>query len=329
MAARRLHGGSRPLATLSGNTGKSCLFRYMSTNPNEDNFLPFHNEPHGGDVQPPLQWSNYHGKIAVLESNSTDGAVKSSQDPAPLLTKPGDAFGESPRVSLLMELQDRVGVLHDVLKYFWKHDINVSRIESRPVQDKQRWGGSGRPKFDFFMDFDGQLSDPNVQRLMQDLGPMTEKLLILDEKDVHWFPRHISELDLIAHRTLDAGVDLESDHPGFNDEVYRKRRAQLAENAFQHQWNMPIPKIEYTPEETATWGAVWDRMEGLWKDYACKEFLVGLTGLEKSRDRIVVFAECLLVFLVVVLYFLRLTRLAIIFLAFYGVAQRKLRLFTR
>ena len=56
---------------------------------------------------------------------------------------------------------------------------------------------------------------------------MTDKLLILDEKRVHWFPRHISELDLIANRTLVAGVDLMSeDHPGFHDEEYRCRYSQ-------------------------------------------------------------------------------------------------------
>lgn len=50
-------------------------------------------------------------------------------------TPPEFSFGtisESPRTSVLMELTDRVGVLHDVLKYFWKHDVNITRIESRP-----------------------------------------------------------------------------------------------------------------------------------------------------------------------------------------------------
>lgn len=28
------------------------------------------------------------------------------------------------RTSLLMELTDRVGVLHDVLRFFWKYDVN-------------------------------------------------------------------------------------------------------------------------------------------------------------------------------------------------------------
>lgn len=81
-------------------------------------------------------------------------------------------------------------------------------------------------------------------------------------------------MDLIAHRTLDAGIDLQSDHPGFNDPIYRARRAELATKAINHRWDQPIPRIDYTPDEVATWKAVWDRMEGLWKAYACKEFLV-------------------------------------------------------
>lgn len=196
----------------------------------------------------------------------------------PNATASENFFGDHPRVSLLMELKDRVGILHEVLKYFWKYDLNVSRIESRPVQrHKKTWNHNDNDKqsvFDFYLDFDGTLNDPGAQKLLRDLAPLTEKLLILDEKDVHWFPRHVSELDLIAHRTLDAGVDLKSDHPGFNDEEYRARRGQLAINAIQHRWDQPIPTIDYTKEETETWSAVWDRMEPLWKNYACKEYMV-------------------------------------------------------
>lgn len=72
-------------------------------------------------------------------------------------------------------------------------------------------------RFDFFVDFEGSLDDPGVVGLLDALEPMTERLLVLDEKHVHWFPRHVSELDLVAGRTLDAGRDLESDHPGFSD----------------------------------------------------------------------------------------------------------------
>jgi len=221
------------------------------------------------------EWTTHNGDMPVLQSNHSAEMEES------------DHLNDHPRVSVLMELSDRVGVLHDVLKHFWKYDINVSRIESRPVQTNQ-W--DGKKRFDFFMDFCGTLEDPAVKKLMNDLGTLTEKLLVLDEKDVHWFPRHISELDMIAHRTLDAGVDLESDHPGFKDAVYRKRRADLATNAIKHHWDQPIPHIEYSKEEIETWGAVWDRMEGLWENYACKEFMHSLNLFKQhcgySRDNI-------------------------------------------
>jgi hypothetical protein len=271
---RRLPLGTlrRPLNSAVASTASTAsTARFFSTNLNEDNMSQYRKEANGVSI-PSQEWTNYHGKIPVLKTAS-------SAPSAAVLE--AELYGDQPRVSLLMELKDRVGVLHDVLKYFWKYDINVSRIESRPVLQqssnsswKSAGGSKNKPTFDFYMDFDGSLEDPKVQRLMHDLDPLTDKLLVLDEKDVHWFPRHVSELDLIVHRTLDAGVDLESDHPGFHDETYRTRRAELAKNANQHRWDQPIPRIEYKPDETATWGAVWDRMEDLWKKYACKEYMV-------------------------------------------------------
>ena len=131
------------------------------------------------------------------------------------------------RTSIIMELVDAPGALYDVLKYFWKFDISITRIESRP----SKMNALGEERFDFFLDFEGSRGDANVEKLISALEGFTTKVLIVDEKEVNWFPRHLSELDLIANRTLDAGEDLESDHPGFNDETYRARRTELAKVA--------------------------------------------------------------------------------------------------
>lgn len=40
---------------------------------------------------------------------------------------------------------------------------------------------------------------------------------MLDDRLVPWFPRNVSELDHVANKVLEAGVDIESDHPGFLD----------------------------------------------------------------------------------------------------------------
>jgi len=209
-----------------------------------------------------------HGSHAVI--NMAGSVNDNNSNNSPL---------EGPRTSVLMELNDRVGALHDVLKYYWKYDVNITRIESRPVTSD---GGGGTPKFDFFIDFHGKVDDPNVNALLHSLQQYTTKLLVLDEKEVHWFPRHISELDLIANRTLDAGTDLEANHPGFHDEAYRRRRATLANVALQHRTiNECIPKMEYTKEEVETWGLVWDTMEGLWEKYACKEYKSSVNLLKK------------------------------------------------
>lgn len=179
--------------------------------------------------------------------------------------------------SLLMELPDRVGVLHDVLRFFWKYDLNIRRIESRPSKFK---------KFDFFVDVEGVLSDEEDQRLnyllasLKDFG--VKKLLTLGEKEVAWFPRHISELDMVANRVLDAGIDLEADHPGFHDQTYRQRRQELANFAMNHRWDQPIAEIDYTEDEIKCWTAVWDRMGHLWEKYACKEYLHSLDLMVKN-----------------------------------------------
>jgi len=67
--------------------------------------------------------------------------------------------------------------VHSFFHFFsWKYDVNITRIESRIKQN--------RSIFDFFVDFHGQVGDTNIDALLRQLQGMTDKLLVLDEKEV-------------------------------------------------------------------------------------------------------------------------------------------------
>ena len=126
------------------------------------------------------------------------------------------------RLSLLIELTDRPGALADVLGLFSDAGVNLTHIESRPARGDL---------FDFFVDCEGERDDPAIRRVLKALAAEDVSLLILDRQTVPWFPRHISELDRIAGNTLDAGVALDADHPGFHDPEYRASRARIDKHA--------------------------------------------------------------------------------------------------
>ena len=47
--------------------------------------------------------------------------------------------------------------------------------------------------------------------------------------------KHIAELDRFANQILSYGSELDSDHPGFTDDVYRARRKEFADIAFTYR----------------------------------------------------------------------------------------------
>lgn len=171
--------------------------------------------------------------------------------------------GTENRLSLLIELDDRPGVLEGALKVFSRAGVNLTHIESRPARGET---------FDFYVDCEGDRGDPAIARALEALGQIAVKLLVLDRRLVPWFPRHVSELDLIASHTLDAGGALTADHPGFSDAHYRARRAEIDALARAYRHGARLPVVAYTAREVATWRAVYERLGSLHARFACEAY---------------------------------------------------------
>lgn len=60
-------------------------------------------------------------------------------------------------------------------------------------------------------------------------------------------------MDGFAEKVLECGEELSADHPGFTDPEYRARRAEITKIARTYRTGQPIPRIEYTEREIATW----------------------------------------------------------------------------
>ncbi|MDZ7686258.1 MAG: ACT domain-containing protein [Gammaproteobacteria bacterium] len=177
------------------------------------------------------------------------------------------------RLSVLIQLDDRPGALEGALGVFRQHGVNLTHIESRPTRGDT---------FDFYVDCEGERGEANIEATITALSESSTRMFILDDKEVPWFPRHIAELDRIATETLDAGDALESDHPGFQDAEYRRRRAEIDQLARDHRWGDDIPVIDYTSRETDAWQEIFETLKPLHARYACPQFLRAFADLERE-----------------------------------------------
>merc|ERR1711936_1002089 len=170
-------------------------------------------------------------------------------------------------INIIFSLNEAVGALAEALRIFKEHNVNLLHIESR---------SSVRvPGYEFIVEIDSKVGNiEGALKIIQDQSSYFQ-IITRNIKDnpeaVPWFPRKIQDLDKFANQILSYGAELDSDHPGFTDPVYRKRRKEFADIAFFHKHGQKIPSIEYTAEEKATWRTVFNNLKRLYKSHACYE----------------------------------------------------------
>lgn len=86
------------------------------------------------------------------EKGNTTRFFVISKDPTPI--------PDSDKVSVLLALKHSSGSLYELLGYFAENGINLVKIESRPIRG-QKW------QYMFYLDFEGNVSSPEVQKAIR------------------------------------------------------------------------------------------------------------------------------------------------------------------
>ncbi|XP_029378089.1 tryptophan 5-hydroxylase 2 isoform X1 [Echeneis naucrates] len=209
--------------------------------------------------------------------------INEKQDP-----EGGEGAGQT---AVVFSLKNEVGCLVKALRLFQEKRVNLNHIESRISKrvpnEVEIFADCSCSKKDFnellqqLRDQVHILSFNTPQHVWTAETGNKHGLVLSDGDDVPWFPMKISELDQCSHRVLMYGSELDADHPGFKDEVYRQRRKFFVEVAMNYKFGQPIPRIDYTPEEVRTWGVVFRELTQLYPTHACREYLKNLPLLTK------------------------------------------------
>ncbi|KAJ8366648.1 hypothetical protein AAFF_G00348070, partial [Aldrovandia affinis] len=151
-------------------------------------------------------------------------------------------------LTCIFSLKEEVGALAKALRLFEEKGINLKHIESRPSR-------LNKEEYEFFVSVDmacSQALDEVIKGLRTQISGQVHELSRNKQADkVPWFPKEIQELDRFANQILSYGSELDSDHPGFTDPVYRARRKQFADIAFNYRHGEVIPRVEWRS------GGVW------------------------------------------------------------------------
>ena len=93
-------------------------------------------------------------------------------------------------------------------------------------------------------------------------------------------------LDKVVNSVYNAGMELQTDHPGFQDVEYRKNRDKIADLAGKHEYGKCIQDPEYSPQDHHTWSVLYKKLTAMYPNYACKEFNQSFAKLKYDPNQI-------------------------------------------
>lgn len=78
---------------------------------------------------------------------------------------------DRPKTSLVLELSHRPSALYQALKAFGEGGLNLTKIESRPIPDRN-W------EYRFYLDFEGHRNEPQVDVVLRSLHEIVARVIV-------------------------------------------------------------------------------------------------------------------------------------------------------
>ena len=97
-----------------------------------------------------------------------------------VLSKKESTQSKKDKTSIIFSIKHEPGALHYIIERIYKHQINLTKIESRPNKSTA-W------EYNFYVDFEGHQNDSNVNKMLDELKEKTLFLVYFVKKCYYWF----------------------------------------------------------------------------------------------------------------------------------------------
>uniref|UniRef100_A0A663LPV6 Biopterin-dependent aromatic amino acid hydroxylase family profile domain-containing protein n=1 Tax=Athene cunicularia TaxID=194338 RepID=A0A663LPV6_ATHCN len=143
-------------------------------------------------------------------------------------------------------------------------EVQIHHFETRQAKKPK----NSADDLDIFVECEVHSDDVSV--LITSLKRAAEDVKTSREYKVPWFPRKIEDLDKCHHLITKYDPSLDHGHPVNTCIIFSL-----------HYRGDPLPRIEYTAQETATWREVYRKLSSLYPTHACMQYLDAFQQLEK------------------------------------------------